>query len=466
MRRRHPLLSPTGLALTAALLGMFAFAYWRTSGAILAPGDLASVHADIEDCADCHQPLNTTQGELCMDCHTEIRDQTTSGGLHARLDRPAKCFACHPDHRGADFDPRGAALTGFDHSLATFSLAKHSAGYDDLPLECTACHLGEDFVPEPAACADCHTAAHPAYMSAHLDAFGAACLDCHDGADRMENFDHETVFPLEGEHAAAACAGCHAGIPAAETPVECAACHAEPARHAGMFPNTCGGCHNPAGWTPALLHGESFQHFVQTGFDLFHHRQDFDGSLLNCTACHTNALEPVDAQICADCHAAASPDFMTQHLVDFGMACLDCHDGIDRMSAFDHAIFFPLDGAHLEAACTSCHVDHQFAGLPTDCAGCHAEPTVHAGLFGLQCANCHSTAAWQPAALTSHTFPLDHGGEGILSCDTCHTTTYTEYTCTACHAAAEMEEEHDKEDIFDIAGRCTECHPTGREAGD
>jgi hypothetical protein len=65
--------------------------------------------------------------------------------------------------------------------------------------------------------------------------------------------------------------------------------------------------------------------------------------------------------------------------------------------------------------------------------------------------------------MTNHTFPLDHGGEGDIPCETCHTVNLIQYTCDQCHAPAEMVEEHSDEDIFDIAGRCVDCHPTGRE---
>jgi hypothetical protein len=66
--------------------------------------------------------------------------------------------------------------------------------------------------------------------------------------------------------------------------------------------------------------------------------------------------------------------------------------------------------------------------------------------------------------LTGHTFPLDHGGEGQIFCETCHEQTYVEYTCYNCHAheLAQTREKHLEEGIREFEN-CVECHPTGRE---
>lgn len=102
---------------------------------------------------------------------------------------------------------------------------------------------------------------------------------------------------------------------------------------------------------------------------------------------------------------------------------------------------------------------------PHHCASCHEEPEIHADLFGLNCARCHSATAWKPAVLTSHIFLLDHGGEGEVSCQTCHPAKYGVYDCYACHEDhqyEEMKEVHLAEDISEFAN-CATCHPTGVE---
>jgi hypothetical protein len=415
-----------------------------------------------------------------MDCHTEIKAELDLGeGLHARLREPAQCRNCHPDHRGLDFDLRTEALTGFDHDLTFFSLAHHEVGYAGDPLECTSCHTGEDFEPEPQACISCHAGEDPQFMAAHQEDFSLDCLACHDGRDSMSDFNHAaTLFPLTGSHAVTACMECHStaslvsGIAGEGSglPLQCAACHAEPSVHAGLFQSTCEDCHTPEGWSPAQLNGTSFDHFAETGFSLVRHDIGFNGETLDCRSCHVESLREFEETVCEQCHTTGNPDFMSSHTADFGFACLECHDGLDSMEDFNHADVFVLDGSHDDLPCASCHVIttadgsvvHRFEGTPNQCAGCHAEPAIHAGIFGLDCGSCHNTFAWRPAAMTNHSFPLDHGGEGEIACTVCHTTnTFLVYTCDRCHDPAEMFEEHEKEDIFNIAGRCAACHPNG-----
>jgi mono/diheme cytochrome c family protein len=100
---------------------------------------------------------------------------------------------------------------------------------------------------------------------------------------------------------------------------------------------------------------------------------------------------------------------------------------------------------------------------PHECRACHQEPPVHAGQFGQDCARCHTLAAWTPAYLTRHIFPLDHGAPEKLACETCHAAAYTQHTCTQCHdhQPDEMVEVHEREGITDFAD-CVACHPTGQ----
>ncbi len=101
---------------------------------------------------------------------------------------------------------------------------------------------------------------------------------------------------------------------------------------------------------------------------------------------------------------------------------------------------------------------------PHQCVACHEEPIVHADKFGINCARCHSTQAWVPALLTKHIFPLDHGSEEQLACQTCHVVNYFEHDCYQCHdhEPEPMEVIHLDEGIADLAN-CAQCHPTGAE---
>ena len=99
---------------------------------------------------------------------------------------------------------------------------------------------------------------------------------------------------------------------------------------------------------------------------------------------------------------------------------------------------------------------------PHECRACHEEPDVHAERFGLNCSRCHTLQAWKPALLTRHTFFLDHGDEGKVSCQTCHTETYAANTCYGCHdhVEADMQAVHLAEGIKELEP-CVTCHPTG-----
>ncbi|MCB9133971.1 MAG: hypothetical protein H6636_00995 [Anaerolineales bacterium] len=480
MRRQHPFLSPSGIVLTLFLTLILATLLWRTGGLMFNPGPLTAKaqsgqtlggvasHAEIKACNTCHQPLKSEQAPLCLSCHEDVQNQLdTANGIHAQFKPEQPCFACHPDHRGHDFDPTQAGLENFDHSVTSFSLIWHQVDYNAVPLQCDSCHASENFSVNQATCTTCHANHDVAFMTKHQQDYGTDCLACHDGADRMADFDHsETAFPLEGKHATTSCIGCHKNNEFVGLPTDCVACHEEPALHAGLFEDTCDSCHTPEAWTPAILDEKAFDHATQTRFSLVQHQADFSGAVMNCASCHETNLEAMDLQVCTTCHARADQVFMTTHTQQYGTDCLACHDGVDRMHDFNHANFFVLDGKHAEIECAACHANQQFAGTPTECVACHEEPSIHAGVFGLQCGNCHSTTAWAPASLKSHTFPLDHGGEGVIACETCHTTTYIQYTCDVCHDPVEMRQEHSEEGITDITN-CVECHPTGlKEEGE
>lgn len=197
-----------------------------------------------------------------------------------------------------------------------------------------------------------------------------------------------------------------------------------------------------------------------------------------CNACHV-PFGGVTTEQCTACHTEIDKQREAQtglhgRLVE--MPCTACHGehqgethdlfagALAQFSDDHHAALFVLDGAHADSECVACHVDEQYAGTPADCVGCHEEPELHAGWFGVACADCHTTSGWRPARLLSHQFPLDHGGEGPLACATCHVVSMAQFTCAECHSQVEMVEEHAELRLssaeFDA---CTSCHVTGTE---
>jgi hypothetical protein len=492
MKRSYPHFSFFSYTATAIFLGVLGLATWRSGGRAFSPGQLTdhgsqlaplegfSSHAAFENqCRRCHQPLQTTQDVLCIACHTDIGEQIqTKNGTHAQIEAVNQCAACHSDHKGLQFDPVADALPNFNHDRTQFSLILHQVNFNATPMDCAACHaLQPHFTLTTSSCRDCHGEHDAAFMLRHTREFGEDCQACHDGLDQMSNFDHsKTSFPLDGKHAQVECDKCHQNVnPASaqvalaafkDAPTECQGCHEDPQVHLGLFPQDCAACHTAQAWTPATLDNQSFNHMSQTSFSLDRHAKDYQGQAITCASCHRNDIRNFDMQTCIVCHSQGSEReaFMREHQGKFGSACLDCHDGVDRMQDFDHATVFVLDGRHADIECEACHQDKVYKGVPKECVKCHAEPKIHAGFFGLQCQYCHTAQKWSPANLRIHPFLLDHGSPTNLDCKTCHIDRYTEYTCYICHdhQPGPIQESHQKLEISpEELPNCATCHPTG-----
>jgi hypothetical protein len=273
------------------------------------------------------------------------------------------------------------------------------------------------------------------------------------------------------------CSQCHAPFRGVEA-ARCENCHAGVAAermsgnglHAGILAKEvarCGSCHSDhkgRNFDPANVSLANFDHSA-TSFVLTTHQKLYDGSPFTCKSCHAGGKFAFDEQACIDCHNQADAGFIAEHVQSFGSDCLGCHDGTGNLTNFDHGTVFPLEGAHATVECAACHVNKVFKGMPTACAACHAEPDMHTGLFSMNCAECHTTAAWSPAQFNMpHTFPLDHGEEGLLACSTCHETIFREFICYRCHEQAEMIGKHGEEGIGGPRlENCVECHATGRK---
>jgi len=264
---------------------------------------LTGQHATAQ-CADCHASGYTNTSTECSSCHAEP-------AVHAGL-FPLDCTQCHT----ADaWQPAIWNGQPFDHANTGFSLALHSQDYAGQPLTCQACHPALISSASQVTCQDCHASHDAAFMDEHVLTFGADCAGCHDGSDRMANFDHAAVFPLEGRHAALQCLDCHTAQNFTAAQAACVSCHAEPAIHAGFFGTNCQECHTADAWQPARL--------LEHAFPL-----DHGGQISACVTCHAGAYTQYT---CYSCHEHNNEAALRQEHAEEGIGadrfpdCAACH---------------------------------------------------------------------------------------------------------------------------------------------
>lgn len=427
-------------------------------------------------CVGCHQKddvHNGSEGQACEDCHTSLDWKTSTfehntvfelAGGHAAVaceqchttpslftGAPTTCVGCHqPDdpHKGSQGTDCAQCHTinawkpsTFNHDRSIFKLTgAHQV------VACSNCHtIPNMFTQTPTDCVACHQ-----QQDAHQGSLGADCSRCHSTtAWNPSFFDHNTAaFRLTGLHASAGCTQCHFKGVFKGTPMSCYACHQKDDRHAGSEGTACGNCHTSWGWRPSTFNHNNAA-FALTGAHV---------STL-CSKCHTVlGIFKGTPQDCYACHVSDD-----HHGGTLGTNCGTCHaTSAWAPSIFDHNLTtFPLTGQHQNQVCSACHPGDVFSGTPTDCASCHSEPALHAGIFGTSCAACHSTSNWDATYAGPHSFPMQHGSSNG-SCATCHPSTLTQWTCHNCHDQGQMALQHAEDGIFEISS-CVQCHPAGRK---
>ena len=338
-----------------------------------------------------------------------------------------------------------------------------------------ALFLAPMLLAQPAVARAQVTSAHPHGVLPE----GLSCTDCHTTTawtslrpDPTWSHD-DTGFQLDGRHAEATCALCHAGLvfDAIETGVdECATCHVDV--HQGSMMSPCSSCHGTTSFTdldPGIVHPAAFP---------------LEGAHLqvSCESCHQNdiggAYRPLDRE-CATCHY---DDYLSSDLVDhaalgFSTDCTECHSTLDfRDVAFDHfgiSRGFELTGAHRSVECTSCH-SGTGSSVPeapvesVDCYACHVDDyqQEHTGSgFPTDCLASHNDLTWDDATFDHLTvsggFELT-GAHQTIECARCHSgpdgsvpeTPVESVDCYACHVD-DYEREHAG---TGFATDCLACH--------
>jgi hypothetical protein len=426
---------------------------------------LIGAHA-LVDCVGCHKDAAVGQfkglSTACYSCHQ--KDFHTTVINHVASGFPTTCESCHTMDSwfGAKFDHlkfTGFALTG-----------AHAT------LPCTACHINNQFRNTPADCFSCHSTDFAGAKSPSHAQFGFPhdCGLCHTTVNWLNaSFDHAVYanYPLTGAHANLTCAQCHVNNQYTGTSTACYSCHkadysatTNPNHVAAGFPTDCSICHSTAAWTPS-----SFNH-TTTGFALTGAH-----ATVQCQQCHVN--NNYSGNLPTDCYSCHKADYTgttnPNHVAaGFPTTCNTCHTTTSWAgAAFNHNNTpFPLTGAHVNVACTQCHINNVFAGTPTDCYSCHkadyaatTNPNHTSAGFPTTCATCHTTVSWLGATFNHTWFPTNHGGANGV-CATCHTNSadYSVFTCTNCHTKTSTDSRHQGVSGYVYNSvNCYACHKNG-----
>ena len=228
----------------------------------------------------------------------------------------------------------------------------------------------------------------------------------------------------------------------------------------------CQNCHTFTGWKP-IRNVPEFDH-NKTKYPLrgMHKK-------VMCQECHVSPVFTNVGLRCADCHADI-------HRRQMGAECESCHTvngwQVSMRSIKEHQNRFPLLGAHAVTDCDSCHKNiaaGQFAGLPTDCVGCHSSnylnttaPNHQQAGFPTTCTQCHTSmdtwfsASFDHLKLTG--FALT-GAHATLECTACHLGGKFQGTpanCIGCHQKDFNSTTNPNHAQAGFPQTCQQCHNT------
>ncbi len=428
---------------------------------------LTGGHAGLE-CQTCHTETYIGQPADCYYCHKNDYDNTTDPG-HTAFGFPQNCETCHTTINWDTPDFDHMAVSGFPLNGA------HRTA------QCLSCHVNNQTTGLPRECYGCHendylATTNPGHSQAQ---FSQNCTDCHtETAWVPSTFDHnQTAFILTGAHTTVNCIDCHTDGQYSGTPTDCWSCHetdyvavTDPNHVTNNFNQDCSICHSTTAWEPATFdHNQTA--FVLTGAH----------TTVNCIDCHTGGQYSGTPTDCWSCHetdyvAVTDPNHVTNN---FSQDCSICHStNAWEPATFDHnQTAFILTGAHITVNCVSCHIDG-YTNTPSECVACHQgdydntnDPAHAAAQFPTDCAECHSTNAWEPADWDhdGQYFPIYSGShrEAWDNCIDCHNNpaSYADFECINCHEHGMSETDEDHKDVTDYSydsPSCYSCHPNGK----
>lgn len=232
---------------------------------------------------------------------------------------------------------------------------------------------------------------------------------------------------------------------------DCFACHA-PLR--GAAANRCVACHAIADIGRRTTAGAPIP--PKAGRLPFHQAL----ARLDCMSCHT---EHAGVKLTQSPHPAFAHALLEESIRE---RCASCHAPPGN----------PLH-SQVGSDCAQCHASEHWKpaafrhdSLALDvrgqCVACHAPPgdALHRQV-GDGCQQCHATTRWRPATFDhDRYFPLV--GEHRAPCATCHARgEFNRYTCYGCHehTPAKIQAEHREEGILDTTD-CVRCHRRGSQS--
>jgi Ni/Fe-hydrogenase subunit HybB-like protein len=240
----------------------------RTPHDVVTHGELVDV-----SCSDCHGAVghgfDPVSGEIicpmgvCLDCHRERNLDSELSDCHAchiGPHEPVPAFECSECHQSTE-----------EWQIVEMSTHPVELAGGHAQAQCSGCHQDGSFDQKVSAeCADCHEPPSDAH-------YGLVCQDCHTPASFQDARLPDHPVALQGFHASAPCAGCHAA--GQMTPeYTCSNCHERPENH---LSGECSLCHTPEGWAQSISFVVNLTPPISHGLD----------ARENCLDCHDLAGE-------------------------------------------------------------------------------------------------------------------------------------------------------------------------------